>query len=67
MDTMKGGFSMEVLHLFVLEKLNLVGITTVSYPAVVSIPVMTIFIFTVSLFGADHIPFVRKIVMLHAN
>ncbi len=63
-------FFVYMFHLFVLEKLNLVGITTVSYPAVVSIPVMTVFIFTVSLFGAfvaDHIPFVRKIVMLHAS
>lgn len=63
-------FFVYMFHLFILEKLNLVGITTVSYPAVVSIPVMTIFIFTVSLLGAfvaDQIPFVRKIVMLHAN
>ena len=56
--------------MFVLEKLNLMGITTVSYPAVVSIPVMTVFIFIVSLMGAfvaDHVPVVRKIVMLHSN
>lgn len=59
-----------MFHMFVLEKLNLMGITTVSYPAVVSIPVMTVFIFIVSLMGAfvaDHVPVVRKIVMLHSN
>ena len=56
--------------MFVLEKLNLVGITTVAYPAGISIPVMTVFIFIVSLIGAfvaDHIPVVRKIVMFHSN
>ena len=59
-----------MFHMFVLEKLNLVGITTVSYPALFSIPAITIFIIIVSLlvaFVADHIPFIRKIVMLHAN
>ena len=63
-------FFVYMFHMFVLEKLNLVGITTVSYPAVVSIPVITVFIFIVSLMGAfvaDHIPVVRKIVMLHSN
>ena len=63
-------FFVYMFHMFVLEKLNLMGITTVSYPAVVSIPVMTVFIFIVSLTGAfvaDHVPFIRKIVMLHSN
>ncbi len=63
-------FFVYMFHMFVLEKLNLVGITTVSRPAVISIPVMTIFIFAVSLLGAfvaGHIPFVRKMVMLHAD
>ena len=63
-------FFVYMFHMFVLEKLNLMGITTVSYPAVVSIPVMTVFIFIVSLMGAfvaDHVPVVRKIVMLHSN
>lgn len=63
-------FFVYMFHMFVLEKLNLVGITTVSYPAVVSIPVITVFIFIVSLMGAfvvDHIPVIRKIVMLHSN
>ena len=56
------------VHVFVIEKLNLIGITTVSFPAVISIPILTIFTFMVSLLGAfvaDHIPVVRKIVMLH--
>lgn len=59
-----------MFHMFVLEKLNLVGITTVAYPAGISIPVMTVFIFIVSLIGAfvaDYIPVVRKIVMFHSN
>lgn len=63
-------FFVYMFHMFVLEKLNLVGITTVSYPALFSIPTITIFIIIVSLLGAfvaDHIPFIRKIVMLHAN
>ena len=57
-----------MFHMFVIEKLNLIGITTVSYPAVISIPVLTIFAFLVSLLGAflaGHIPVVRKIVLLH--
>lgn len=63
-------FFVYMFHMFVLEKLNLVGITTVAYPAGISIPVMTVFIFIVSLIGAfvaDHIPVVRKIVMFHSN
>ena len=61
-------FFIYMFHMFVIEKLNLIGITTVSFPAVISIPAITIFTFIVSLLGAfvaDHIPFVRKIVMLH--
>lgn len=45
-----------------------IGITTVSFPAVVSIPVLTVFTFVVSMLGAfiaDHISVLRKIVMLH--
>lgn len=61
-------FFVYMFHVFVIEKLNLIGITTVSFPAVVSIPALTIFTFVVSLlcaFVADRIPFVRKIIMLH--
>lgn len=61
-------FFVYMFHMFVIEKLNLVGITTVAYPAVISIPVITVFTFMVSLLGAfiaDHIPFIRKMVMLH--
>lgn len=61
-------FFIYMFHMFVIEKLNLIGITTVSFPAVISIPVITIFTFGVSLlmaFLADHIPIIRKIVMLH--
>ncbi len=61
-------FFIYMFHLFVIEKLNLVGITTISFSAIVSIPVLTIFTFGVSLLGAfiaDHIPVIRKLVMLH--
>lgn len=61
-------FFIYMFHMFIIEKLNLIGITTVSFPAVISIPAITLFTFGVSLFAAfvvSHIPFVRKIVMLH--
>ena len=61
-------FFLYMFHMFVIEKLNLVGITTVSFPVVISIPVLTIFTFAVSLTGAfvaDHIPGIRKITMFH--
>lgn len=61
-------FFIYLFHMFVIEKLNLAGITTVSFPAVISIPVLTTVTFLVSLLGAfvvDHIPVVRKAVMLH--
>lgn len=63
-------FFVYMFHMFVLEKLNLVGVTTVSCPAVISLPVMAMFIFAVSLLGAfvaDHIPVIRKIVMFHSG
>jgi len=61
-------FFVYMFHMFVIEKLNLIGITTVSFPAIISIPFLTIFTFMVSLLGAfvvDHIPVARKILMLH--
>lgn len=61
-------FFVYMFHMFVIEKLNLMGITTVSFPAVISIPVLTLFTFVISLLGAfvaDHIPVIRKVVMLH--
>jgi hypothetical protein len=61
-------FFIYMFHVFVIEKLNLVGITTVSFSPIISIPILTIFTFGVSLLGAyiaDHIPVVRKIVLLH--
>lgn len=61
-------FFVYMFHMFVIEKLNLVGINTLSFPVVISIPILTIFSFGVSLLGAnvaDHLPIVRKIVMLH--
>ncbi len=61
-------FFIYMFHMFVIEKLNLLGITTISFPAVISIPVLTVFTFMFSLLGAfivDHIPVIKKIVMLH--
>ncbi len=61
-------FFIYMFHVFIIDKLNLVGITTVSFPPVVSIPVLTVFTFAVSLLGAfiaDHVPVLRKLVMLH--
>ncbi len=56
-------FFVYMFHMFVIEKLNLVGINTISFPAVISIPVLSVFTFLVSLaaaFAADHIPVVRR-------
>ncbi|NBJ92905.1 acyltransferase [Parablautia muri] len=61
-------FFIYMFHMFLIEKLNLFGITTISFPAVISISVLTVFTFAVSLlcaFITDHIPVVKKIVMLH--
>lgn len=61
-------FFVYMFHVFIIDKLNLIGITTVSFPAVISIPVLTVFTFLVSMLGAfiaDHIPVIKKIVMLH--
>ena len=61
-------FFIYMFHMFVIEKLNLIGITTVSFPAIISVPVLTVFTFSVSLLGAfivDHIPVLKKIIMLH--
>ncbi len=61
-------FFIYMFHVFVIEKLNLVGITTVSFTPIVSIPVLTVFTFAVSLLGAfitDHIPVLKKMIMLH--
>lgn len=61
-------FFVYMFHMFVIEKLNLIGITTLSFPVIISIPILTMFVFGVSLLGAyvtDHIPVVRKILMLH--
>lgn len=61
-------FFIYMFHMFIIEKLNLFGITTVSFPVIISIPVLTVFTFMVSLlcaFIADHIPVVRKMVLLH--
>ena len=61
-------FFVYMFHVFIIGNLNRVGITMIAYPSIISIPVITIFTFTGSLlcaFLADHIPVIRKIVMLH--
>lgn len=61
-------FFVYMFHMFVIEKLNLIGITTLSFPVIISIPILAMFVFGVSLLGAyvtDHIPVVRKLLMLH--
>lgn len=61
-------FFIYMFHMFVIDKLNLMGITVISFFPAVSVPIMTIFVFLVSLlgaFGADHIPIVKKLLMLH--
>lgn len=61
-------FFVYMFHMFIIEKLNLIGITTVSYPAIISIPVLTVFTVLVSFLGAfivDHIKVLRKLLMLH--
>lgn len=42
-------FFVYMIHPFCLEKLGLLGITVISYPVILSIPVMTIGIFTVGM------------------
>lgn len=61
-------FFIYMFHIFVLEKLSLIGITPLSFPVAISIPVLTVFTFTVSLLSGiltEHIPIIRKIVLFH--
>ena len=61
-------FFIYMFHMFLIEKLNLLGITTISCSSAVSVPLMTVLVFALSLLGAflaAHIPVVKKLVMLH--
>ena len=63
-------FFIYMFHVFIIEKLNLVGINTVSYLPAVSVPIMTIFVFAICLlvaFLVEHIPVVKKLFMLHRH
>ena len=59
-------FFIYMFHMFVIEKLNLIGITVISFSPVLFAPVMTVFVFSVSLLGAfvaDHIPIIKKMLL----
>ena len=53
-----------LIHPFFLEKLNLLGVTTISFSAIISVPVLTIIILVASYLVAfilNKIPYVNKI------
>jgi len=63
----KSTFFVYMIHPFFIEKLNLLGITVIRYPVVLSIPVMTVCIFVISMFLgwiAGKLPVIGKIVSL---
>lgn len=58
-------FFVYMVHLFFVEKLNLLGIRTIAYPVIWSVPVMAVSIFIVSMFlgwAVGKIPVIGKIV-----
>lgn len=62
----KHSFIIYMLHPFFLEKLNLMGITTLSFPCEISIPVLTIGIFVCTYLVAvilKKIPYINKILV----
>ncbi|MEG0345548.1 MAG: acyltransferase family protein [Erysipelotrichaceae bacterium] len=59
-------FCMYLVHVFVMQALNLVGITTLSYPAIISVPLNTILVFLISFLIAsiiNKIPVLNKYIM----
>ncbi len=59
-------FVIYMVHPFFLEKLNLLGITTISFNCIVSIPVLTLLIFVCSYIVAaiiDKIPVINKVLL----
>lgn len=61
----KSTFFVYMIHPFFIEKLNLLGINVIAFPVILSIPVMTVGIFAVSmLLGwlAGKIPFIGRII-----
>lgn len=61
-------FFVYMFHVFLLEKLNLVGITTISFPSILSVPVLSLMAFVFSVIVAlcvKRIPIIGKI-LLHS-
>lgn len=59
----RNSFAIYMIHPFFIEKLNMVGITTISFDCIFSIPVLTIGIFFASYFFAFiiyRIPYINK-------
>ena len=59
-------FFVYMFHVFLLEKMNLIGITTISFNAVLSVPLLSIFAFLISVFMGvfvKKIPFLGKILL----
>ncbi|MCM1065278.1 MAG: acyltransferase family protein [Eubacterium sp.] len=63
----KSTFFVYMIHPFFIEKLNLLGIKVIAYPVILSIPVMTVGIFVVSMllgWVAGKIPAAGKLITL---
>lgn len=55
-----------MFHIFILEKMNLIGITTVSFNPILSIPLLSLSAFIISIalaFIVDKIPFIGKLIL----
>ena len=64
--TAQYSFIIYMVHPFFMEKLNLIGITTLLFPCEISIPVLTIVIFGLSfIVGAilKKIPYIKNILV----
>lgn len=60
-------FFIYMFHVFLLEKMNLLGITTVSFQPLISVPLLSVIAFCISLllaFIVDKIPVLGKILLL---
>jgi len=65
-STAKYSFIIYMVHPFFMEKLNLLGITTISFNTFISIPVLTVGIFVASFLVAGvlkRIPYINKILV----
>ncbi len=62
----EGTFFIYMLHIFILEKLNLIGITTISFNSLLAVPVLSLAAFVVSLLMAcvvKRIPVLGRILL----